>query len=389
MKILIVDDEVFSRMKLQKIMQGLGECETAENGEDALKMAISENPPDLILLDILMPGIDGYEVLEKLKEAPQTKGVPVIFLSALEEKEAVIRGLELGAVDYISKPFNKEEVKARAKTHLLLKEKTETLRQKDLQLMEMDRLAGISTLSAGIAHEINNPAMMIAANLRNLEASWPVIKESLESARGRAPSKEIDYALDDIPKITEGTRGGVDRIKKIVNNLRVFSVQETSPAGKMDVNQAIEDALEVLATPDDQDVAFQKELGEIPLLVCSQSEINQCLLHVLKNAMDAVTHRGAITINTSHDTKKDRIIIRIADNGTGMSEEVLNQALNIFFTTKPVGSGQGVGLSVTERILKRHNGAINITSNEGEGTTVTMTIPVVAAIPLLKNKETS
>ena len=121
---------------------------------------------------------------------------------------------------------------------------------------------------------------------------------------------------------------------------------------------------------------FIKEFREVPLIECSPNEINQCLLHVIKNALDAIDQKGTIKITTSYDEKEDEVIIRIIDNGKGMSPEVLRQAQNPFFTTKAVGSGTGVGLSLTESILQRHGGKINISSKEDEGTTVTMTLAV-------------
>ena len=134
MKILIVDDELVSRKKIEKILYGTENCVAVENGEDGLKIATSENPPDLILLDIVMPGMDGYEVLEKLKDVPLTKDIPVIFLSAMDEKDNIIRGLEMGAVDYITKPFHKAEVKARVRTHLALKQMRKDLQEKNITL---------------------------------------------------------------------------------------------------------------------------------------------------------------------------------------------------------------------------------------------------------------
>ncbi|MBF0572331.1 MAG: SpoIIE family protein phosphatase [Desulfamplus sp.] len=136
MKILVVEDEVFSRNKLQKIMESFGECEAVENGEDALRAAVSQNPPDLILLDIMMPGMDGYEVCERLKSNPLTKEIPVIFLSAHTEIDEKTKGFEKGAVDFITKPFHKAEAKARVQTHLTLKAMREDLRAKNIVLAD-------------------------------------------------------------------------------------------------------------------------------------------------------------------------------------------------------------------------------------------------------------
>ena len=121
MRILIVDDELVSREKLRNIMDSFGQCIVVENGADALRVATSQNPPDLILLDIIMPGMDGYEVCKRLKANRRTSNIPVIFISAKSEEEDEAQGLELGAVDYITKPFSPSIVKARVRTHLELK----------------------------------------------------------------------------------------------------------------------------------------------------------------------------------------------------------------------------------------------------------------------------
>lgn len=389
MNILIVDDELVSREKLEKIMDRLGDCEAAENGEDALRIAMSANPPDLILLDIMMPGMDGFEVCERLKADPQTKDIPVIFLSGLDDKGDIIRGLEVGAVDYIAKPFHKAEVKARVSTHLSLKEKTEQLRQRDLQLLEMDRIVGIGTLAAGIAHEINTPLSIVKSSVGLLQKCigkmtdaihyWddkPLPEALLTAYNDYLSGMNLEQLTASLDARYDRITRGIERIMKIVSSLKSFSRVDMEATGKIDLNRSMEDAVDVLSTQDDKEVEFVKEFKDVPLLECYPREINQGLLHVLKNALDAIDHKGTITLTTLYREEDDQIVIGISDDGKGMSPEVVKQVFNPFFTTKAVGSGTGVGLSMTERIIRRHGGKIDISSKEGEGTTVTIAFPV-------------
>ncbi|MGR3176795.1 MAG: response regulator [Candidatus Anammoxibacter sp.] len=411
MEILIVEDEIASRMRLQKLMENIGDCESVENGEDALKVAMSENPPDLILLDIEMPGIDGYEVCKRLKANTQTKDIPVIFLTSHNEIESITRGFELGSVDYISKPYHKEEVQSRVRTHLLLKkiqedliaknvilenqiketqEKTEQLREKDIQLIEMDRIVGVGTLAAGIAHEINNPMSFVKSSANALRKSvnkmvvavefWddkPVqeslqkeYKDFLEQINFEHLTGSMDSKFDRIKK-------GIDRIVKIVSNLKSFSMVSEEDTGEINVNQSLEEVVNVLLSKGFENVEFIKEFQDVSVIECVSSDIKQCFFNTIKNALDAIENNGIIRINSSYDEKQARVIVKIIDNGVGMTPEVLKQAFNPFFTTKQVGLGTGVGLSIIERIIKRYGGTIDISSKEGEGTTVTMAFPVV------------
>ncbi len=410
MKILIVDDEFVSRMTLQNLLASLYECTTVENGEDALKAALSDNPPDLILLDILMPGIDGFEVCTRLKAVSQTKDIPVIFLSANTEVEDKTRGINLGAVDYITKPFHKAEVKARVQAHLSIKkmqedlreknitlerqvdeikEKTEQLREKDLQLIEMDRVAGIGTLAAGIAHEINNPLGFLKSTLGALHKNVGKMREALmywEDKPAKDPlvlgylehvaSTGLYRVVDSMDEKFDRAGRGMMRIMDIVNSLKRFSGIDMEPLTKIDINKNITELLKFVVKQKEKKIEIVTQFQKIPLIECAPYEINQCLLQLLKNALDALDNDGTITITTECHCKDNLIVIRIVDNGHGMSSEVLRQAFNPFFTTKPVGSGTGVGLSLTERIIKRYGGMIQLESTAGLGTTATIKLPV-------------
>jgi signal transduction histidine kinase len=280
-----------------------------------------------------------------------------------------------------------------------VKEKTEELRQKDLQLIEMDRIAGIGTLAAGIAHEINNPLGFVKSSIGSLKKGmdkvlgalsyWddkPVSEPLLKDYEDYLAQINFEHLTDSLDTKFDRIQRGIERIMKIVNSLRSFSRLDMEAIGKIDINQSIEDAVEILSTQDAKDVEFVREFQKVPVMKCSPKEINQCLLHILKNALDAVENKGTIKIFTSYNEKEDQIIIRIADNGKGMSPEVVRQALNPFFTTKSVGSGTGIGLSLTERIIKRHGGMINISSKEGEGTAVMITLAVIGKVTKYQHK---
>ncbi len=369
--------------------------------------------PDLILLDIMMPGIDGYEVCAQLKAHPELAGIPIIFVTGKMEAPDVTRGFEIGAVDYVTKPFNGAELKARVTTHLSLmaareslvgknlqlekqmdeiEEKTEALRQKDAQLVMMDRIAGIGTLAAGIAHEINNPLGFLKSSVINLTKASVKMARTLEHWQQKNQDEFIHDAfaasLEDIgfDRLNKGVARqsdriirGIERISVIVDSLKSFSRVDMEEAAALDINNSIDEALAVLLTAEST-VRLEKKYGTLPPFECTANEIHQCLLHLFKNAIDAVEEDGLITIETSYDEEKQRLLVRIEDNGPGMSEEVLKQAFNPFFTTKPVGQGTGVGLSIAEHTIKNHKGGIDLASKEGEGATVSFWLPVAPTV---------
>ena len=259
-----------------------------------------------------------------------------------------------------------------------------------MQLIEMDRIAGIGTLAAGIAHEINNPLGFVKSSAGFLKKSldkmieaaryWddkPVPEPLLKDYHDYLAGINFDHLANSIDSRYDRIKRGIERIMKIVNSLKSFSKIDMEAVGKLNINNSIEETIEIVSAQGEKDLEFVKDLQEIPLIACFPNEINQCLLHTLKNGLDAIDQKGTIKIATSYDEKEDTVYVRIIDDGKGMSPEVLKQAKNPFFTTKPVGEGTGVGLSLTERIIKRHGGDIKIYSEENIGTTVIMAFPVV------------
>jgi signal transduction histidine kinase len=275
-----------------------------------------------------------------------------------------------------------------------VKEKTEEIRQKDLQLLELDRIAGIGTLAAGIAHEINNPMSFVKSSISFLRKGLDKMNGAIKYWNDKTIPEPFmkdfedylarinyDHLTNSLNNKFDTVNRGIERIITIVGNLKSFSRVDMEAMGLLDVNESIEQTIEILGTTDNkeqkQNIKFVTNFEEIPLLECYTSEINQCLLHTMKNGVDAIRNHGVIESRTVYDKTEKQIIITITDNGEGMSEATLNQAFCPFFTTKPVGTGTGIGLTITERIIKRHGGKISIASKLGEGTTVTMCLPVV------------
>ena len=416
--ILIVDDMPINLQVLAGSLKSEYHVKVATSGEKAMQITKSETIPDLILLDIMMPEMDGYEVCRRLKADESTMDIPVIFVTAKTEVEDESKGFALGAVDYILKPFNSAIVKARVKTHLALRqmredlkakniilerqmkeieEKTEQLRQNDLKLIEMDRIAGIATLAAGVAHEINNPMAFVKSSISFVEKTvnktvkiakfWDeesVPEPLMKKYKDFLAEMNFDYSVKSMEEKFVRIKKGIDRIMQIVINLKSFSRVDMGEIGQIDIKKSIGEAIAVLGSKKLESVELVTNLQEVPLMETSANEIHQALLHTIQNAIDAVENEGIINISSSYNEKDDRIIITINDNGKGMSPEVLRQALNPFFTTKPVGSGTGVGLTIAEKIVCRHGGNIDLSSTEDVGSTVTMTFPKISKVLMEK-----
>ncbi|KJU85397.1 sensor signal transduction histidine kinase [Candidatus Magnetobacterium bavaricum] len=218
-----------------------------------------------------------------------------------------------------------------------VQEKTDLLRQKDVQLVEMDRIASLGILAAGIAHEINNPLSFIKSGVGFIDKTVSILIKDIKQLTGQAKDIPAEEGVDVIDEMTLDHRQlsierkismmnrGIARISKITANLLNIARLDMDPFGRIDLNKSIEDIVGILGTNDATNIKFVMILGNIPLFDCSPSGINQCLLHILNNAIDAIEGSGTVRISTSYDEKSDKIVIQVTDNGKGMTKEVLKQ----------------------------------------------------------------
>lgn len=406
-EILIVDD-VPTNMKLlyEFLQQSNYKVSIAKNAESAFKK-LEKIAPDLILLDVMMPGINGFEVCEKLKQNPKTCDIPVIFMTALTDEVDKVKGLSIGAVDYITKPIHPDEVLARIKVHLALRhtqmqliseidERKQTerelnraldeLQKTQIQLVHNEKMLSLGQLVAGVAHEINNPVNFIHANLHYAER---YVEELLGIVNlyGRyfpSPPKEIsekmeeielDYLEKDLMKILNSMSLGTSRICDIVSALRNFSRHHEAEVKQADIHAGIDSTLIILQNSLQRgngypDIQVVKDYGELPLIECYAGQLNQVFMNLLSNAIEALNERDAerspaaaveepSMVEISTAIRNDQLVIRIMDNGLGVPEELRTQIFNPFFTTKAVGKGTGMGLSISYRIItETHKGKL-------------------------------
>ena len=275
-----------------------------------------------------------------------------------------------------------------------LQEALISLKQMQNQLVQSEKMASLGALVAGIAHEINNPLAFVSSNLNRFKEyfedlitlieRWKELGSTLESNhqyedtlnRLSAFEKEIDleFILTDCQELLHHNFEGIDRIKKIVMQLRGFSHVSEDHAVDADINKAIEETLTIVWNELKYKVNVIKKYGDIPKVQCHIGEIKQIFINLFVNAAHAIEERGDITIKTFIDG--EYVIIQISDTGKGMSPEVKSKIFDPFFTTKPVGKGTGLGLWICMSIIQKHNGNIEVESQEGRGSTFTISLPI-------------
>ncbi|MEM6448975.1 MAG: response regulator [Cyanobacteria bacterium P01_D01_bin.105] len=425
--VLIVDDNITNLKVLSTSLSEFGlDVLVAQSGESALKK-IQYAQPDLILLDVMMPGIDGFETCRQLKGDERYQAIPVIFMTALTDLTNKVKGLSLGAVDYISKPFHEAEVLSRVKIHLRLHHLNRVLAQKNqqleremqersayaehlqitlqdlqntqMQLIQSEKMSALGKMVAGIAHEINNPMSFVYGNLMPLHDYVQDFSDLLSLYAQQCPEPnallqeklnevDLNFMQADIQRILKSMETGTQRVQEIVLSLQDFSHLDQAGRKATDIHAGLDNTMLLLkhrlqATNHRPEIKLIKSYGEIPAVEGYPKSLNQVFLHILNNAIEALSAEQtepAITISTDlspAESPSKFVRITISDNGAGIAKELQSQILNPFFTTKPIGDGTGLGLSVSHQIVtKQHRGHLRCVSQLGEGTQIVIELPL-------------
>lgn len=384
-RILIVDDQADNLRVLATVLELKGyHAIRCVDDSRCVASVFKEYQPDLVMLDLHMPHLDGIGVMDQLREMiSQDDYLPILVLTGDSTSAARERALGHGAHDFISKPLNRTEVQLRVRNlletrhlHLQLKahnasleETNRRLREMQSQLVQSEKMASLGQLVAGIAHEINNPLAFVINGLflvqEGLERIAKEPEEGLPSAvRGRVGNMRANL---------RDACYGVERVKDLVSKLRTFSRLDEGKFKSVDIHESIESVLLFLRHKLEDRIEIEREFNGPTTLACHPGELNQVLMNVIANAIDSIEGPGKVTIATVQ--QNGHFVIKVRDTGRGIPEEIRPKVFEPFFTTKPVGSGTGLGLAISYGIMQAHKGSIDFSSEPGKGTEFVLTIP--------------
>jgi two-component system NtrC family sensor kinase len=421
--ILVVDDRPDGRTAVSAVLEDLGErIVTASSGQEALRLSLEEEIA-VVLLDVRMPEMDGYETAAFLRSRPKTRHTPIIFVTGLDESpQSIERGYAVGAVDCLFKPFHPEVLRSKVRFFMDLYRKGEALAQVNEQLRceitereraetERDRaqaellqgqkLQATGQLAAGIAHEINNPTSYILSNLSTVRgyleelsghlrgegdpagpASSGKDRDGVTSLRPvKLEQKELDFLLQDFDSALADCQRGAERIRTIVRGLREFVHPDEALLREVDIRQLLENSVELCTNELKYNITLHRDFRNLPPVTCFPVQIEQVFVNLLVNAAQALGgKKGEIFLSALPET--DGVVVSVRDTGPGISRENLDKVFLPFFTTKPVGKGTGLGLHVAYKIVLAHGGRLEAQSDEGKGAEFLVHLP-------FKSKNTS
>jgi len=391
--ILLVDDKPNNLRLLASILSEQGYVVRPLRDGHMVMPSVLNSPPDLILLDIRMPEIDGFEVCQQLKANKKTCDIPIIFISALQDVTDKIQGFSLGAVDYITKPFNEEEVLARVKTHLSLQLLQRNLQEKNNQLQQeiserkrveiereklqrrlqqAEKMETIGKLTSGVAHNFNN--------ILNVMLGF------CELAKGKASLKNDNEAVQYLDHIYSSGKHAAELVKKMLaysqsvkhSHVQIFSL-----------HKLIDDLLKQLSSDIPSTVNTHIDIQDkelkLPIDTVSFQEI---IMNLYLNANNAIDGEGDITIGVSmlenksgtcsscyEDYSGDYADLFVSDSGSGIEPEIVSRIFEPYFTSKKFGESLGLGLSIVHGVVHSYGGHIMVETELGKGSTFHLLLP--------------
>jgi signal transduction histidine kinase len=413
-EIVVCEDNPDMRKLLGHVLSAEFNVRLAANGRLGLE-AVRERAPDLVLTDVMMPEMSGTDLCRALKSDPETASIPVVLVTSKAEREMKIEGLELGADDYVTKPFHSRELLARVRSLVRLRqlqaeladrnlvlERTNTelaqalndLKGAEAQLVLTERLAAVGELAAGIAHEANNPVNFAVNAVRALRGYVEDLRSisaeiaALEGSQGETALAELQklrermaaIGFDGMPEAVVELAGiieeGLSRTGRLVGDLRDFAAPRKGQRARIDLVRTLESSRQLLRhSLQAQNVSVEVAAPEaLPWVLADPQALGQVFLNILKNAGEALeTNGGHVWVEFSPVDGGVRVEIR--DDGPGIAEADMGKLFEPFFTTKEPGRGTGLGLSISHKVIREHGGKIEAHSEQGAGTRFSIWLP--------------
>jgi signal transduction histidine kinase len=393
-RVLVCDDSRSIRALVASFLGPDYECLLVGNAGEALRRA-PEFRPDLVISDVLMPGVDGYELCRRWRSDPQLGNVPFIFLTSATASEERSRGLELGADDYLTKPVQPRELLARVGSLLRLRwalcdlerrsreleEANRTLAELQASLVRAEKLAAVTTLVAGVAHSLGSPLACVKAGAAALEALVADLEAGLgealrnvpEASKQQAIRTACDGALAEIREVTSDVAAGAGRIERITSDLRAFALGASAEREQLDLAAEVDRAWRFARLAVSPAPALALHAVPLPPVHSSGHLVSQVLRNVLRNAVEAAGAGGSVRVSLAG--AEAGVVVEVRDSGPGIRPEHMPRIFDPFFTTKGLQDGRGLGLSVAYGIVRSLGGRIEAASPPGEGATFRVWLP--------------
>jgi two-component system NtrC family sensor kinase len=381
MKILIAEDDVVSRKVLRGHLEKWGyEVIETTNGDDAWAAYQADKFP-MAVLDWMMPGIDGLELVRRIRQSRRPIYTYVILLSAKWLKEDIVEGIESGADDYVTKPFDREELRVRVLAG-------QRILELQTALLRAEKGNSVGQVALGLSRELYEPIGQIRENLVLLRSDMLTLGEQIAAQHEFDPASptagERLLQSSSITALFNRSLEMVVRVQDTLRNLRDFAHADEFQMKPINIAPALMEVSDMVRRlAETKAVEVQQEISQLPAINGNAGKLKKVILHLLVNAIDAVDRRGTVTLRASHEN--NQVIIQVQDNGRGIAPAHLPHIFEPFYLLRlPADRGLGLGLAISDAIVREHGGTLEVQSEVGHGTTFTIRIPALSSDPTVE-----